>query len=220
MLNLHAVAANVRQIGWHIDIQLHLPRRCIDPHERRHIADKRAHVEPFRVERLPLEQPAHAIDDVASAFVVRADVRKNRADLIEIRRGVLQEQLGRLRVAQDRRERLIDLMCQPRRELAHHRDAPRVRDLLPEQLCLLLSLFARGHVASGATDQDRLARGVELDTALRGNPPGRAIRQHQPVFGLVFASIRTRDRHRVRLPEAFAIIGVQPLQDGVELERL
>ena len=52
LLNLHAVAANVRQIGWHIDIQLHLPRYRIDPHECRHIADKRADVEPFRVERL------------------------------------------------------------------------------------------------------------------------------------------------------------------------
>ena len=205
----------MRQIGWHIDIQLHPPRRCIDPHERRHIADKRGDVEPCRVERLPLEQRAHAIDDVASALVVRANVRKNRADLIEIRRGVLQEQLGRLGVAQDRRERLIDLMCQPGCELAHHRDAPRVRDLLLEQLCLLLGLFARGHVASGATDQDRLPGGVEVDKALGGNPPGRAIWQHQPVFGLVFASICTRDRHRVRLPEDFAIIGVQPLQEGV-----
>ena len=73
--------------------------------------------------------PAHAVDDLARAFVVRADVRENRADLIEIRRGVLQEELGRLGVAQDRRERLIDLMRQSRRELAHHRDAPRVRDL-------------------------------------------------------------------------------------------
>ncbi len=65
---------------------------------------------------------------------------------------MLQEELRRLRVAQDRRERLIDLVGQPRRELAHHRDAPNVRDLLPEQLGLLLSLFARGHVASSATD--------------------------------------------------------------------
>jgi hypothetical protein len=94
-----------------------------------------------------------------------------------------------------------------------------VRDLLPEQLCLFLSLFARGNVASGATDQDRLARGVEFDTPLGGNPPSRAIRQHQPVFSLVFASIRTRDSHRVRLPEAFAIIGMQPLQECVEFER-
>ena len=57
-------------------------------------------------------------------------------------------------------------MRQPRRELAHRRDAPCVGDLLPQQLCLLLGLFARGHVASGATDQDRLAGGVELDAAL------------------------------------------------------
>ena len=138
LLQMHAVATDVRQIARHVHVQLHLPRRRIDPHERRDVAHERAHVEPPRVERLPLEQPAHAVDDVARALVVVADVGKNRADFVEVRRWVLQEELRRLRVAQDRRERLIDLVRQRRRELAHHRDAPRVGDLLPEALRLLL----------------------------------------------------------------------------------
>ena len=133
---------------------------------------------------------------------------------------MLEEPLRRLRVAQDRRERLIDLVRQRRGELAHHRDAPRVGDLLPQALRLLLGVFARGDLAGGPTDQDRPAGGVTLDTALGRDPSGRAIRQHQPVFRLVPAAIHTRDRHRVRLLEGLAIVGVQPCQDGVEFQRL
>ena len=81
---------------------------------------------------MPLEQSAHPVDDGARALVVLADVGKNGADFVEVRRCVLQEQLRRLRVAQDRAERLIDLVRQRRRELAHHRDAAHVRDLLPQ----------------------------------------------------------------------------------------
>ncbi len=88
LLQMNAVAAHVRQIGRHFDVQHDLPRRRVQPHKRCDIADERTHVEPYRVRAfLPLEQPAHPIDDVARAFVVRADVRKNRADLVEIRRG-------------------------------------------------------------------------------------------------------------------------------------
>ena len=104
--------------------------------------------------------------------------------------GVLEEQLRRLGVAQDRPERLVDLVRQRRGELAHHRDAPRVRDLLPQPLRLLLGVFARGDVARGAAHQDRLARGVEFDTALGRDPAGRAIRQRHPVFRLVSAAAR------------------------------
>ena len=50
----------------------------------------------------------------------------------------------------------------------------------------------RGDVAGGAAYQDRLAGRVTLDAALGRDPPGRAIRQHQPVFRLVSAAIRTR----------------------------
>ena len=70
LLQMHAVAPDVRQIARYVHVQLHLPRRRIDPHERRDVAHERAHVEPPRLERLPLEQPAHAIDDLARALVV------------------------------------------------------------------------------------------------------------------------------------------------------
>ena len=51
LLKMHAVAAHGRQIARHVHVQLHLPRRRIDPHERRDVAHERAHVEPPRVER-------------------------------------------------------------------------------------------------------------------------------------------------------------------------
>ena len=213
---MHAVATDVRQIAGYVHVQPHLPRCRIDPHERRDVVHERAHVEPAGVERVALEQTAHAVDDVARSLVVGADIGENGADFVEVRRWVLQEHLRRLGVPQNCCERLIDLVRQPRGELAHHRDTPRVRDLLPQELRLLLGLLARGDVAGGAPHQDRLASGVDLDTAPGRDPAGRAIRQQQPVFRLVSAFIEPATATRVNLPEAFAIVRVQPLQDGVE----
>ena len=114
---------------------------------------------------MALEQAAHAVDDLARPLVVGADIGENGADFVEIRRWVLQVHLRRLGVPQNRRQRLIDLVRQPRGELAHHRDTPRVCDLLPQQPHLVLGVLARGDLARRATNQERLAGGVTLDTA-------------------------------------------------------
>ena len=148
---------------------------------------------------------------MAGAFVVRADVRKNRADLVEIRRGVLQEQLRRLRVAQDRAERLIDLMRQPRRELAHHRDAPRVRDLLPEQLCLLLGLFARGAIAGDAAHPERLAV-AKVDATTSGDPTHLPVWKHDAILHGVF-TLRLKGAPDRRISSR-TIIGMNARDEG------
>ena len=73
---------------------------------------------------------------------------------------------------------------------------------------------------AGATDQDRLAGCVVTRRGPATRSTGSRHPAAQPVFGLVSASIRTSDRHRVSLLEALAIVGVQPFQDGVEFQRL
>ena len=220
LLNVHAIATDVRDIAGHGHVQLHVPRRRVDPQERRDLIHERADLEPPGVERAALEQGAHALDDPARPLVVGADVGENGADLVEIRRGLLQVHLRRLGVAQNRRERLIDLVRQPRREVAHHRDPPRVRDLLSQRQPFLLGLFGRRDVAGGAAQQHRPATGVGLDPTYRRDPARRTIRRHDAVFGLVPESVGARGRHRDRLPEAVAIVGVQPLEDDVVLQRL
>ena len=91
---------------------------------------------------MPLEQRPHPVDNGARTPVVLDDVGKDRPNLVEVRRCTLQEQLRRLGIAQDRAERLIDLVCQCGRKLAHHRHAADVRDLLPQELRLPFRLVA------------------------------------------------------------------------------
>jgi hypothetical protein len=90
-----------------------------------------------------------------------------------------------------------------------------VSDLLPQELRLQLGLFVRSNIAGGAAYPDWLASGVKFDTAVGSDPAYSAIRQHHPEFRLVstFAS----DRRPHGLPEAFAIVRVQPLQNGTEV---
>ena len=76
-------------------------------------------VERDHLDRLSPEQGAHPVDDLARAPIVLADVVDDRADLVEVRRRMLHEQRRRLGIAQDGAERLVDLVRQRRRELAH-----------------------------------------------------------------------------------------------------
>ena len=99
-------------------------------HERHDVADDVAHIQSNDLELVPLEQRTHPVDNGARTLVVLDDVGKNRANLVEVRRCTLHEQLRRLGIAQDRAERLIDLVRQCGGELAHHRDAADVRDLV------------------------------------------------------------------------------------------
>ena len=111
------------------------------------LANEFAHFERFRIEGLPLEQSAHLVDNGARTLVVLADVGNDLADFLKVRGRVLHDKLRRLRVAEDRTEWLIDFMRQRRGELAHHCDAAYVRDLTPQELCLLLGLFRRADIS-------------------------------------------------------------------------
>ena len=109
-------------------------------------------------------------------------------------------------------------MRQRRGELAHHRDAANVRDLLPQELRLLFGLFVRGDIAGGAAYPDWLAIGVRFDLAMGRDPAQPAIRQRQPEFRLVATS--ARERLRQNLLERLAIVGVQSLQNAIEIQPL
>ena len=81
-------------------------------------------------------------------------------------------------------------MRQRRGELAHHCDAGHVRDLSPQELCLLLGLFVRADISGNAPHADRLATSVKFDLAVGRDPAQPAIRQCQPEFRFVATSAR------------------------------
>ena len=67
-----------------------------------------------------------------------------------------EEPLRDLGVVEDRRQRLVQLVGQRRRELAHGRDAADVRHLLPEPLRLELHLPARERVGEDFPEEPEL----------------------------------------------------------------
>ena len=94
----------------------------------------------------PLDESPHVIDDLARALVVLADVGEDGAHLLEVRRALLQQQLGGLRVAQDGSQRLVQLVSQARSQLGHRGQATDVGQLGLQSQHLDFALLAGGDV--------------------------------------------------------------------------
>ena len=67
-----------------------------------------------------------------------------------------EQKLSRLGVAEDRGQRLVQLMGQRRGELAQRRDAADVRQLLPEPLRFELPLLARERIGKDLPEEVEL----------------------------------------------------------------
>ena len=87
------------------------------------------------------------MDDFAGALVLVHDVRKDFAHLVEVNIVMREEALGRLGVAEDGGERLIQFMGERAGEFAEHRHAGKVGQFRPLLDCFGLGLFAGGDVA-------------------------------------------------------------------------
>jgi hypothetical protein len=88
------------------------------------------------------------VNDVTGPLVVRHDVVQDLAHLLEIHDGGREEALSRLRVAEDRRQRLVQLMGQRRGELPEGGHPADVGQLLSEPLRLELPLLARQRIGA------------------------------------------------------------------------
>src|SRR5438552_1115195 len=132
LLELDPVAADDRQARGEVHRHRHVPEDHVVPHELRHFADDVVDVERQVFERAPLEQNPQSLDDLRRTLVVGHDVVDDLAQLLEIRRVGLQVLLGDFRVVENRRQGLVELVRQRRRQLAHGRDAADVRQLLTE----------------------------------------------------------------------------------------
>jgi hypothetical protein len=143
------------------------------------------------------------------ALVVLADVLQDRADLVQVGRLVLHEQGRRLGVAQDRAERLVDLVRQRRRDLPHHRDPADVGDVLAQAQHLLLGLFRRGDVDARAATAQGVALGVVVDAPEGGDPAQAAVGQDDAKLVLVLAVPSRRLAQAVA--KGRAIVDMNPL---------
>ncbi len=93
-----------------------------------------------------LDQRAHAPDDFAGSVVILDDVVENFTNFFDIYCFIGQEALGGLRVAQDSRKRLIQLVRERSRQLSHGRDAHHMRELIAVAPQFGFGALALGHV--------------------------------------------------------------------------
>ena len=144
LLELHPVAENLGQATADVDVEPDAAGGGIGSQQRHDVEKHVLQVERHHLDRLSPEQGAHPVDHVAGTAIVLADVVDDRADLVEVGRGMLDEERRRLGIAQDGAERLIDLVRERGGELAHDRDAPDVGDVLAQaQHFLARPAFAR-----------------------------------------------------------------------------
>ena len=98
--------------------------------KRHDVAHNRFKIHDRKFEIAFSDQFAHPADDFTRAAIVFHDVLKDGPELSDIRRVGSKETLRGLGVAEDRRERLIQLMRQRRRELAHRGDSRYVSEFV------------------------------------------------------------------------------------------
>ena len=120
------------------------------------VPHQRVHVDHLGPGVGPRQHLAHALDDVAGATVVVDDVGDNRAQFGQRRLLVLEKARGRLCVAQDSGERLVQLVGERRGELAHADHASDMRQLVPGALDFELGFLARRGVGQHLCQQANL----------------------------------------------------------------
>ena len=126
-------------------------------HERKDIVRQAGEDDGLQLKVAPLEQCSQPVNHVAGALLVLADVGDDGTQLLQVRNIGLQEQFRRFGVAQNRAERLIQLVRKRGGEFPHGGDATQMGkflDVLPRfSFCAL----ALGDVDSSTRHAVRFA---------------------------------------------------------------
>ena len=140
---------------------------------RASVCGQRAQVleQPVAVDRLALDlaildEVAQPPDDLARAQRLRADLleRLEHVRVFAVRRA--HEALAGLRVDRDRRQWLVDLVCDARGHLAHGRESAEVGEPLLQLTRLVLALAPVGDVVHRADVPQGPACGARVSCAM------------------------------------------------------
>jgi hypothetical protein len=115
-------AADPARVGLHRDT----PARRVGAEELQHTRGHLVHIERPPLQRPVAQQLPRALDHLARAQIILADVGQDPPHLVKPPGARLQKQLGRIGVGQDRAEGLVDLMRDRGAQLAHHCETRRV----------------------------------------------------------------------------------------------
>ena len=175
---MHSVAHNRRQTGRGLDLKVDVARSRIRAREGGHITQRFGDGERAGLDAAPLEEPTQPLDYVAGTLVVLANIGEDCAQFVEVWRFVLQKKLRRLGVAQDRAERLVQLVREGGRQLSHHRNAACVGELRsPLQLS---SERRRAGCKHSAAHEKRHARWIVFSLSARRNPLNLPVGETRP----------------------------------------
>ena len=104
------------------------PGRRVAPYQADHVLNEGIDVERSLVRVVLFEEGPQAVDHIDGSLVVGHDVGDDLAKILGIDAAVDQS-LGDLRVTQDGRERLVQLVGDRRRQLTHRRHATHVGEV-------------------------------------------------------------------------------------------
>jgi hypothetical protein len=152
------------------------------------------------------EERAPPSDDRAGSPIVVDDVVQDVPNLRQIDGLSGQKPLRCLRVAQDRRQRLAQLVGQCARQLPERGHAGQVREQLPLLLSLQLSLLALGEVDHHGSQQAPSIRSGGQDPYHVVHPHDTAVGGEHPVLQDVIAAIGRRLQAQLHGP--VAIVGM------------
>ena len=127
LLQMHAIAGDDRRAGLQVGFQPH----ALD-HRGRHDEVDGFTNDIVQVDRLVggfalAEERPHPADDLGGALVVLADVLHDFLELVVDGPPRREQHLRRFRISQDGAERLMELVCERRGELAHRGQPVHVR---------------------------------------------------------------------------------------------
>src|SRR4029077_6037034 len=154
------------------------------------VAHQLVHVDRLALRLAPLEQLPQPLDDPGRALVVRDDVAENLANVLRVGPVPREKALRCLRVGEDRAQRLIQLVRQRPGQLAEHRDARQLSELVALLLDVLLHMLAVRDVPRDPAYPDGLARSVELDVTDRRDP-SQPTAERDAIFAFVVGAART-----------------------------
>ena len=158
LLELNAIAAHPRKSLGELDAHRDVANHRVALQEPRHFTHDLVQVERHALEVALLEQRAQPVDHRAGSFLVLDDVADDLRDLHEIHGLGREQTLRRLGVAQDRRQRLAQVVRERRGELSNGRDPADVRQLLSQPLRFEVDLPARERIGKNLRQQIELLR--------------------------------------------------------------
>ena len=146
---LHAVGGDQRQARFVVGDHLDAPVHKIAVQEMQRILHHLVHVDRPMLRILLLEERPQALDHRGRAPIVLHDVVDDLRDLVEPRRRLREESLRSLGVAQDRRQRLIELVGERSRQRTQHAHPRQMRHFVALARRRSLDAPAFRHVDDG-----------------------------------------------------------------------